>query len=277
MMGHAFHSMGTTIELRVEAEDVREAFEAVESEFERLEQVMSRFRPDSELSQLNRDGEIDASPDLSEVVELALAARERTAGRFDPTVHDALVGAGYDRDFAETERDAAAAATPGRCGGAVSVAGRRIALEPGYRLDLGGIGKGFAAERAATMLALAGPCLVSAGGDVAVRGVPAQGTWAIAIDESLTLGLDRGGLATSGIDRRRWRRNGVEAHHLIDTATGLPATTDLLRVTAVGTDAVDAEVLAKTLFLGGSVAAIAAGAPAVLVTDAGRTIRTGGL
>ncbi|HEY8645209.1 MAG TPA: FAD:protein FMN transferase [Gaiellaceae bacterium] len=269
--------MGTTIELLVEADDAEQAFDASAAEFERLEQVMSRFRPTSELSRLNRDGVIDASQELAEVVELALAARERTGGRFDPTVHDALVGLGYDRTFAEIDPDNATPATPARCGGGVNVDGRRIAVEPGYRLDLGGIGKGFAAERVAQVLALAGPCLVNAGGDVAVRGVPAQGTWPVAVDASLTLGLDRGGLATSGCDRRRWRRSGAEIHHLIDPATGLPAVTDLIRVTAVGADAVDAEVLAKTLFLGGSGAAIASDVPAVLVTGDGRTIRTGGL
>lgn len=275
MQQRSFSAMGTTIELLVETDNAEQHFDAAVAEFERLEQVMSRFRPTSELSQLNRDSVIDASQDLAEVVELALAARERTYGRFDPTVHDALVGAGYDRTFAEIDPDGPAMAA--RCGGGVAVEGRRIALAPGCRLDLGGIGKGFAAERVAQVLALAGPCLVSAGGDVAVRGVPAQGTWPVAVDESLTLGLERGGLATSGRDRRRWQRNGAELHHLIDPATGRPADTDLLRVTAVGSDAVDAEVLAKTLFLGGSGAAIAAGVPAVLVTGDGRTIRTGGL
>ena len=108
-------------------------------------------------------------------------------------------------------------------------------------------------------------------------GIPPQGTWPVGIDESLTLGLERGGLATSGSDRRRWRRAGEDQHHLIDPSTGLPSQTDLVRVTAVGSDAVDAEVLAKTLFLGGSAAAIAAGVPAVLVSADGRTIRTGGL
>ncbi len=275
MQQRSFSAMGTTVELLVETDEAELDFDAAVAEFERLEQVMSRFRPTSELSQLNRDGAIEASQDLAEVVEMALAARERTGGRFDPTVHDALVGAGYDRTFAEIDPDGPAA--PARCGGEVTVEGRRIKLAPGYRLDLGGIGKGFAAERVAQVLALAGPCLVSAGGDVAVRGVPAQGTWPVAVDESLTLGLDRGGLATSGRDRRHWQRKGVDLHHLIDPATGRPAMTDLLRVTAIGSDAVDAEVLAKTLFLGGSSAAIVAGVPAVLVTGDGRTIRTGGL
>lgn len=275
MRQHTFAAMGTTIELLVEADAVD--FEPAVAEFERLEQVMSRFRPTSELSHLNRDGRITASQDLAEVVGLALSARDRTGGLFDPTVHDAVVGAGYDRTFAALDRDHPAAAVAARCGGGVSVDGRVISLEPGYRLDLGGIGKGFAAERVAQQLALAGPCLVSAGGDVAVRGVPAEGTWPVAVDDTLTLGLDRGGLATSGRDRRTWRRAGADQHHLIDPATGRPAVTDLLRVTAVGRDAVDAEVLAKTLLLAGSDDARAAGVPAVLVHADGRTTRTGGL
>jgi thiamine biosynthesis lipoprotein len=277
MERHSFHAMGTTIELCVEATDAGAAFAAAETEFERLEQIMSRFRPDSELSQLNRDGTIEASQDLTEVVELALAARERTDGRFDPTVHDALVSAGYDRTFDELPQDAPAAGTPSACGGGVTVDGRRIELEPGFRLDLGGIGKGFAAERVAEMLALTGPSLVSAGGDVAVRGVPTEGTWAVEVDETLTLGLTHGGLATSGSDRRHWRRADTEQHHLIDPSSGRPAETDLLRVTAIGSDAIDAEILAKTLFLGGSEAALARDVPAVLVTVDGRTLTTGGL
>jgi len=276
MQRHTFHAMGTTFELAVEADDTDEAFAEAETEVERLEQIMSRFRPDSELSQLNRDGAIDASPDFAEVVALALDARKRTGVRFDPTVHDALVGAGYDRTFDDIA-ESAAPASPSACGGRVTVTGNRIELEPGFKLDLGGIGKGFAAERIAQLLALTGPSLVSAGGDVAVRGVPTEGTWAVGVDETLTLGLTHGGLATSGRDRRRWTRAGVEQHHLIDPSTGRPAETDLVRVTAIGTDAVDAEVLAKVLFLGGSDEALARDLPAVLVTEDGRTLTTGGL
>jgi thiamine biosynthesis lipoprotein len=144
------------------------------------------------------------------------------------------------------------------------------------QIDLGGIGKGYAAERAAELLALAGPCLVNAGGDIAIRG----GSWPVGV-EHITLQLDSGGLATSGRDRRRWQRGGRELHHLIDPATGEPSETDLLRVTVVAGDAVDAEVAAKSLFLAGSKRAAAeanaAGMPAVLVTEDGRTLLAGGL
>ena len=271
--------MGTDIELHVEADvEPAAAFAAAEAEFERLEQVMSRFRPDSELSRLNAAGELDASPDLAEVVELALEARDRSGGRFDPTVHDALVAAGYDRTFAELPADTAEAAEAAECGGAVEIDGNHIRLGPGARLDLGGIGKGFAAERVAAELALAGPCLVSAGGDVAVRGVPAQdGCWPVAVIDGPTLGLTGGGLATSGVDGRRWRKGGDEQHHLIDPATGRPAESDLLRVTAHADSAVAAEVLAKTLLLAGVTEAVESGVPAVLVTTAGETLLVGGI
>jgi len=275
-----FRAMGTDVELLVDAAEAEDALDEAEAEFHRLESLLSRFRPDSELSRLNEAGTIEAGPELRELVALALDARERTEGRFDPTVHGALVAAGYDRSFELVAPDGRATVAPAACGGAIRIDGTRIDLGPGVRLDLGGIGKGYAAERAATLLALAGPCLVNAGGDVAIRG----GAWPVGLetgDGELTLELSSGALATSGRDRRRWRRNGQELHHLIDPGTGVPADRDLLRVTLVGPDAVAAEVWAKALFLVGSEAAAGEadvlGFPCVLVTTDGRTRLAGGL
>jgi thiamine biosynthesis lipoprotein len=288
MTRHSFRAMGTEIELLVDADGAAPALAAAEAEFHRLEALLSRFREDSELSRLNAAGSLDAGPDLRRVVELALAARERTGGRFDATVHDALVAAGYDRSFELVPPDTdgwAGMHTP-MCthahrpmGTHVTPAG--IELDPGVRLDLGGIGKGYAAERAAEILGTAGPCLVNAGGDIATR----DGAWTVGIEtssEPLTLEL-RGGsaLATSGRDRRRWRRGGRELHHLIDPRTGEPAESDLVRVTVVSGDAVEAEVAAKALFLAGAedaaAEADAESIPAVLVTEDGRTVLAGGL
>ena len=275
-----FRAMGTEIELLVEAEGADDALAAAESEFHRLEALLSRFRDDSELSQLNRDGSIDAGPDLLRVVELALAARERTGGRFDPTVHDAVVAAGYNRTFTAMPPDGPAAGTPVPGGGAVRVDGTRIELDRGVRIDLGGIGKGYAAERAAEPLATAGPCLVNAGGDIATRG----GSWPVGVttgDGTLTLELSGSALATSGRDRRVWRRGGRELHHLIDPVTGDASASDVMLITVIAADAVDAEVLATSLFLAGmnaaAAAADAAGVPVVLVGEDGRTLLAGGL
>jgi FAD:protein FMN transferase len=202
-------------------------------------------------------------------VALAVEAREQTGGLFDPTVHDALVAAGYDRSFeqmdevpADARREAAA------CGGGVDVHGSTIELAPGTRLDLGGIGKGYAVDRVVRELSVTGDCLVNAGGDVAVHG----GTWPVGVEDGPTLELTWGALATSGRDRRRWRRGAEELHHLVDPRTGGPAETDLLRVTVFAASAVEAEVLAKAAFLGAPVAA-----PQVRVTADGTTVLAGGL
>ena len=281
----AFRAMGTDVELLVEAGSEIEpgpALASARDEFDRLEALLSRFREDSELSILNRKGCIEAGPDLAEVTRLALEARERTGGRFDPTVHDALAAAGYDRSFEEIEHGTAAAGAHAPCGGGVLVEPRsgRIELDGGVRLDLGGIAKGYAVDRACTLLSAAGPCLVNAGGDLAAHGR----SWPVGVETPegmLTLELDRGALATSGVDRRRWKTVDGEAHHLIDPTNGLPAESDLLRVTAVASTAVEAEVLAKALFFAGAERARAEadelGTPCVLVLTDGRTVLGGGL
>lgn len=290
MLRFCFEAMGTEVDCLLEADGPgtggTAAFRAVEREFRRLESLLSRFRDDSELSALNREGSIIAGADLLRVTQLALAARRRTGGRFDPTVLDALAAAGYDRTFAELPAEAPASRCAAqRCGGIVEVDEhtRRIELEPGVRLDLGGIAKGDAVERACDLLARAGPCLVNAGGDLAVRGKPRGGPWTVAVPTpggEHTTELTSGAIATSGRDRRRWRRGGQERHHLIDPATGASSRSDLLRVTVLAPTAVEAEVLATSLFLAGERAAAAEanahGIPCALVTRDARTVLAGG-
>jgi thiamine biosynthesis lipoprotein len=180
-----------------------------------------------------------------------------------------MVAAGYDRSFEEVAPEGPAPDWEDvRCGGSVRVQGRTIELSGGTRLDLGGIAKGYAVDRAAELLAVAGPCLVNAGGDLAVRG----GSWPVGVLPGVTLELTRGAIATTGRDRRRWLRGGEEMHHVIDPDTGRPAATDLLQVTVVALTAAEAEILAKAAFLGADI-----DAPRVLVTADGRTVLAGGL
>ena len=287
MLRSTFRAMGTDVELLLDpgsnGTDADAALADARREFGRLEALLSRFRPDSELSVLNQSGRLASpSPALVCVTQLALAARESTGGRFDPTVHDALVAAGYDRSFDEIRADPVPVeAWPApRCGGAVRVMADEIALADGVRLDFGGIAKGYAVDRACDLLAAQGPCLVSAGGDLAVRG----GAWPVGVETGeglLTLELTSGAIATSGSDRRRWVTETGEAHHLIDPSTGRPAETDLLRVTVVGRTAVEAEVLAKALYVAGAESAESEadgrGIPAVLVRRDGTHVMAGGL
>jgi FAD:protein FMN transferase len=287
MQQYSFRAMGTDVECFVEVDDDPEhAFATVEAEFERLEAALSRFRLDSELSRLNREGRLEASPELLEVTLLALEARRRTHGRFDPTIHDAVVAAGYDRSFEHIDKTGVAPLSSSPCGGDVHVDADTRTIELGLdtHLDFGGIGKGYAVDRACDLLSAFGPCLVSAGGDLAVRGKPVLGTWPIGVETPhgvMSLALENGALATSGQDRRRWNRGGREQHHLIDPATGKPADSEFVRVSVAAACAVEAEVLAKALFLADEESAVreadSLGAPAILVTVDGRTVLAGGL
>ena len=281
MQRRAFSAMGTEVELLLEGDDVR-LLEEVEAEFQRLEAVLSRFRSDSELSRLNEEREGRVGAELLELIELAIQARTASGGRFDPTVHDAVVASGYDRSFELLDGGRGTPGTPARVGGTVAIdrTTGHVALEPGYRLDLGGIAKGWAADRALAALTGAGPALVNAGGDIAAAGR----VWPIDVETAggITLGLENGGVATSGRDRRTWGRDDDAQHHLIDPATGLPAEGDVLTVTVAAGSAAEAEVLAKTLFLAGDSEraldeAELAGIPTVLVTSTQEVRLAGGL
>ena len=166
------------------------------------------------------------APTWSPSTTLALEARERTGGLFDPTVHDALVAAGYDRTFDDVVADGPAVSAR-----SVRRAGARRGTDAssssrGFRLDLGGIAKGYAVDRAAELLGAAGPCLVNAGGDLAARGR----SWPVGVetaDGQITLALEDGAIATSGRDRRRWRRGrrrGAPPDRPGDRRTGRRAT-----------------------------------------------------
>ncbi len=135
-----------------------------------------------------------------------------------------------------------------------------IYLPPDARVDLGGVAKGWAADRAARKLGMLGPALIDAGGDIAISRPRADGSaWPIGISNPFqpdqtfeTLKVERGGVATSGRDYRRWQKNGAWQHHLIDPRTGLPAQTDVLSVTVVAPSVIEAEAAAKVVLLSGS-------------------------
>lgn len=209
--------------------------------FERYDATFSRFRDDSELVRLNRAGGGRMSPFFADVLQTALWARRITEGLVDPGVGHCVVGAGYDADFA-CGLDSAAPAhhvAPG----AFRCVGRVLLLGPGVQLDLNGVVKSIAVDRAAALLTRDG--FVSAGGDVATRG---------AVDVAVTGGAVRvtGGIATSGVTRRHWLRADKRQHHLIDPRSGAPSASPWREVTVCGATCLAADVAAKAAFLLGA-------------------------
>jgi thiamine biosynthesis lipoprotein len=127
-------------------------------------------------------------------------------------------------------------------------------------LDFGGIAKGWAAHEAMKRLQADGPALIDAAGDIAITGPQADGCpWQIGVanpfhtgEEIETLFVNGCGIATSGKDRRRWTRAGILQHHIIDPLTNQPAETDLLTVTVIAPNVMQAEAAAKAAFILGS-------------------------
>jgi thiamine biosynthesis lipoprotein len=262
-----FHAVGTTCSVAVtvrpgDERRARRAFAAARAEVAACEAVLSRFRPDSDLSRLNATAGRWTAVDrrLVDALALALHARTDTGGRFDPTVLPALAAAGYDASFEQLVERLPRRPEGWRAGARIEIDREacRVRLEPGTAVDLGGIGKGFAAERALDAMQDAWPGmtggLADLGGDLALRGAPPErGPWRIRVADPRRSGraacvllVGSGGVATSGRDVRRFGP-GRTLHHLIDPATGLSAVQGPLAVTVVAPDAAEAEAHATAL------------------------------
>jgi thiamine biosynthesis lipoprotein len=202
--------------------------------------------------------------ETAELVAASVSAWAATDGRFDPTVGDAMVACGYDRTFDSIDTATASGVDvmrpPGCVGIEVDLTAAIVTLPPGVSLDVGGIAKGFAADRIATALVrsgAAGAC-VNVGGDTRVIGNDEGGVgWTVAVEHSgieevAQLEVFDGGIATTSTRRRRWRRAGEELHHVLDPATGRPVTTGIAGVTVVASSATSAEFWTKAILVEGS-------------------------
>jgi thiamine biosynthesis lipoprotein len=238
--------MGTLVEAWSDAVTARH----LRAWFEHVEQVCSRFRPDSELSRLNRDpySVRAVAGVLRAVLQAGSRAFELSDGLVDIGVGSAVSDWGYDRSFEGVTdlADTPQALTPGvwRLDGAM------LRRTPGVSLDLGGIAKGWASDRAVEDGLAA---VVSAGGDL--RSVDPATVASVVDAEGEVVSrvhVGVGALATSSIGRRRWRVGGTEVSHLIDPRTMAPVDTPVVSATVLADSAVDAETGAKTVLLLGA-------------------------
>ncbi len=242
---------------------------------------LSRHEPESDLSRLNADPEpaVRVRPTLAAALHAAAAARRLSGGLVDVGVLEA--------------RRRVEAGEPAVPAGRWSISGETATRPEGTGLDLSGTAKGWLAERALGLPAMAAlpVTLVECDGDIAVR---SDGSIPFAIeiedprDEDpstlapiATLLLPFGtpvrlGIATSGTYRHRWNGRG----HIVDPATGEPASSGIVSATVVAPDAIAAEALAKVVVLRGRGAApmlAAAGATAIALTDRDTQLRFPGI
>jgi thiamine biosynthesis lipoprotein len=243
------------------------AMEIVRSEITEIDRVCSRFREDSELSCLNRGrrgADVTLSPLLEAAIVEALRTAEMTGGLVDLTIGKRVEEIGYTVTFRDVPADGPALELRvQRAVGWRSLAydpvAHSVRLPDGVAIDLGASGKAWAADRCAEVVAtrLGVSVAVDCGGDIAFRGPYPSGGWPvrvsadIAADEWQDIVVFDGGLATSGTTMRRWRRGGVELHHIIDPATGLPAQTPWVVVSVAAATCVEANAAATAAVIMG--------------------------
>ena len=238
--------MGTTVQVTVRREGHIAATRAL---FEDIEECCSRFRSSSELSQINSSQATDIALTvcMTDVLGIAADMRTRTDGLIDAGLGAVVSGWGYNRSFDEigdTTTPILLAPKPDW-----SVADGTLHRSWGTKLDLGGIAKGWACDRAVNE---GGALIVNAGGDVRSASpeavVEIMDPWAHCVAR-VPLGV--GALATSSTTRRRWNTTDGEAHHLIDPRTMSPSVSPIVSATVVASTAVEAEAGAKAMLLHG--------------------------
>ncbi len=240
----------------------RQAARAAFDRLQHLDNVMSDYRNDSELMRLCEragEGPVPVSEDLFAVLAHAQGFAADTAGAFDPTVGPLIRLWRQARREGTLPDSAEIESARERVGWRLmrlDPQARTVALEqPGMQLDLGGIGKGFAADAAVQTLAGLGVsnCLIDLGGDLSLGDAPPGAAgWRIAADDSASgpeahlLELANCGVATSGDRFQFVEFEGQRFSHLIDPATGW-ALTDRHTVTIIAANGTTADALASAV------------------------------
>ena len=252
--------MGTTVEITVipaNEEAVREAFLAIK----KVDKLMSLYQPDSEVSLLNEQGENQLSPETIQVIQQAIKFAEMTEGAFDITCRPLInlwKKAKKEQKIPSPEEiEQARKLVDYR---KIILKGNLVKLpEPGMKIDLGGIAKGYAVDRAIQVLKIRGVrrALINAGGDLYVLGTPGWGKkWTVGIqdprhlDKVLTaIKVSNCGIASSGDYRRYFILEGRRFSHIVDPRTGQTVQEVPMSVTIIAPDATTADALATGVFV----------------------------
>jgi thiamine biosynthesis lipoprotein len=277
LIKRAHTSMGSLVELSAfavsEAEAVA-AFDAAFEEFDRLDALLSVWKEGSDVVRLNGNagrGPVQVSPDTIAVLKQAIQAGEWTDGKFDVTF-GALSDVwkfDHDQDNRIPAPAEIAARLPFVDYRAIAVdetAGTAELKRAGMRVHLGGIGKGYAVDRAVAILRARGlrDFMVQSGGDLYVGGHNGNLPWRLgirdprgAVDQVFArLELSDSTFSTSGDYERFFMHGGVRYHHLLDPDTGQPAR-GARSVTVVAASAAVADALSTGVFVSGPEAGMA--------------------
>ena len=259
--------MGTAIRVELwheQAATGEAALDAVMEEMHRIDRAMSPFKPESELSRINREAAkapVPISEEMFELLERSVGFSKLSDGAFDITF--ASVGCLFDyRNGVKPTEEDVAAALPAFNFGHLRLDRQRRTVQfarAGVQIDLGGIAKGYAVDNCVALLKARGvrQALVVAGGDSRVLGDRRGRPWMIGIRDPrrkdamvATMPLVDAAISTSGDYERYFEADGVRHHHILDPRTGKSAT-GARSVTIIGPDATTTEGISKSVFIMG--------------------------
>lgn len=229
----------------------------------RLERRWSRFIDSSDIGRINAnpDRPVMVDPTTIDLLDRAIDAWHQTSGRFDPTVGASLRIAGYDRPFVDLAPlvEGGSRPAPSPADVVVHRSACTVAVPSGVELDLGGIGKGEAADLTVRALLAAGAkgAMVNLGGDLRAAGDCPPHGWTVELEcpgraaaaagwAAPAIRIASGAVCTSSTVKRRWATVDGERHHILEPASGASTDTDCVSATVVGATAAQCEVLATT-------------------------------
>jgi len=242
-------------------EAAQQATDAAYAELERIDRLMSEWKPQSPISQVNAAAgktAVAVPAELRELLERSVRYSRATEGTFDVTWRGMGAIWRFDDKFRVPSQKEVEIARQRIDFRKIEIQGDRIFIPAGTNIGLGGIAKGYAIDRAMQVLLQKGftDALVDGGGDVLVHGANLGEPWRLGIQHPRkergellgTIALSDMALVTSG-DYERFRFvNGVRYHHIIDPRTGWPATASM-SVTVLAPSAELGVVLAKGIFI----------------------------
>ena len=259
--------MGTSIRVELWHEEPamgEAALDAVMEEMHRIDRAMSPFKPESELSRINREAAkapVPISKEMFELVARSVEFSKLSEGAFDITF--ASVGWLFDyRNGIKPTAEKITAALPGIDYRHIRLDRRQRTIQfarDGVRIDLGGIAKGYAVDNCVALLKARGvkEALVIAGGDSRVLGDKRGRPWMIGIRDPrgkdtmvAMIPVVDAAISTSGDYERYFEADGVRYHHILDPRTGI-SPTGMRSVTIVGPDATTTEGISKSVFIMG--------------------------
>lgn len=258
-------AMDTYMTLTAYGEHAQEAVDKAAERVEALDALLSTGNENSEIYQLNQNGEATLSEEGGYLVERALELYKKTEGAFDIAIYPVMQAWGFPtQDYHvpddDTLKEKLALADASKVNYDKDT--RKIFFDQdGMEIDLGGIAKGYTSSQIMQIYQDCGVTsgLVNLGGNVQALGCKTDGSkWRVAIqspdDTEECLGIleiEDQAVITSGGYERYFEEDGVTYHHIIDPATGYPADSGLISVTIVSDDGTLADGLSTSLFIMG--------------------------